>query len=126
MTHIEMLGIIAASEPSGPLPDMPIDAAFITAGNPVARGAVLNQSADKTQSSGLWTCEPGEFNWDYAWDEFVYVLEGEATITEEGGKSHDVVPGDMAHFPLGLKTHWKITKAVRKFFVLKTPEPLEL
>ena len=126
MTQTDMLGMIAASEPSGPLPDMPIDAALITAGNPVARGTVLNQSSDKTLSSGLWTCEPGEFDWSYTWDEFVYVFEGEVTITEEGGKSYTVSPGDMAHFPLGLKAHWKVVKAVRKFFVLKTPEPLEL
>ena len=126
MTQSEILRMITASEPSGPLADMPIAPEFITAGNPVARGAVFNQSADKTLSSGLWTCEPGEFDWSYTWDEFVYVFEGEVTITEEGGNSYDVGPGDMAHFPLGSKAHWNVKKAVRKFFVLKTPEPLEL
>ena len=126
MTQSEILGMITASEPSGPLADMPIAPEFITAGNPVARGAVFNQSADKTLSSGLWTCEPGEFDWSYTWDEFVDVFEGEVTITEEGGNSYDVGPGDMAHFPLGSKAHWNVKKAVRKFFVLKTPEPLEL
>ena len=118
--------IVTAAEPAGELPDMPIDAGQITAGNPVARGQVLNQSADKKVSSGLWTCEPGEFDWDYTWDEYVYIFEGKVTITEEGGKSYDVGPGDMAHFPIGLRAHWKVDQKVRKFFVLKTPEPLEL
>ncbi len=126
MTDALREAMVTAAEPRGELPDMPIDAAQITAGNPVARGAVLNQSADKRLSSGLWTCEPGEFDWVYTWDEFVYILEGEVTITEEGGRSWTVGPGDMAHFPLGLKAHWEVRQKVRKFFVLKTPEPLEL
>ena len=126
MTDLSTIAMVTASEPQGPLPDMPIDPELITAGNPEARGAVLNQSTDKTLSSGLWTCEPGEFDWSYTWDEFVYVVEGEATITEEGGTSYDVGPGDMAHFPIGLKAHWHVKKALRKFFVLKTPGPLEL
>ncbi len=126
MTDVSTIEMISASAPQGPLPDMPIDAQLVTAGSPVARGAVLNQSADKTLSSGLWTCEPGEFDWTYTWDEFVYVLEGDVTITEGGGRSYDVGPGDMAHFPIGLKAHWNVKKAMRKFFVLKTTEPLEL
>ena len=56
MSELNLLGISCASEPEGPLAAMPIEAELITAGNPVARGAVLNQSADKTLSSGLWTC----------------------------------------------------------------------
>ena len=124
--NTQPLSIMTAETPSGALPDMPIDPSQITAGNPVGRGAVLNQSADKTLSSGLWTCEVGEFDWEYTWDEFVHVLEGEVTITEVGGKSYTVRPGDMAYFPNGLRAHWKVTKPVRKFFVLKTAEPLDL
>ena len=126
MSQLDAIKLIAAPTPAGPLPAMPIDPAQVTAGNPVARGAVLNQSADKKASSGLWTCEPGEFDWTYTWDEFVYILEGEVTITQEGGDSYTVGVGDMAHFPIGLKAHWEVKKAVRKFFILNTPEPLEL
>jgi uncharacterized cupin superfamily protein len=126
MSPLEAVKLITAATPTGPLPDMPIDPELITAGQPIARGAVVNQSADKTLSSGLWTCEPGQFDWTYTWDEFVHILEGEVIITEEGGQSYTVGPGDMAHFPIGLKAHWQVIKTVRKFFVLKTPEPLEL
>ena len=126
MNTLRLLQMVTAASPPEPLADMPIDPAQVTAGCPTARGAVLTQSADKRLSSGLWTCEPGEFDWEYAWDEFVYVLEGQVTVTQEDGKSFELGPGDMAHFPLGLKTHWKVTSAVRKFFVLKTPEPLEM
>ena len=121
------LSIKAAKSPSGKLPDMPIDPSWIKKGTPVARGTILTQSADQRVSSGLWSCEPGEFEWTFAWDEFIHVLEGEVTITEDGGgERYTLKPGDMAHFPLGLKTHWNVAKTVKKFFVIRTPEPLKL
>jgi uncharacterized cupin superfamily protein len=85
---------------------------------------VLVQSADKLISSGLWECTAGEFRWTFGWDEFVYILEGEVTIREEGGATHTLRPGDFAHFPLGLTTHWHVPKYVKKVFTLRTPEPL--
>lgn len=115
--------IKTAKEPS-PLPDMPIEPSWIKSGNPVARGTVLTQSGDKKISSGIWSCEPGQFEWTFTWDEFVYIFEGEVTIREEGGPTHTLKAGDMAHFPLGLKTHWDVKKKVRKFFTIRTPQPL--
>src|SRR6478736_1467351 len=96
------LSIKAAKSPAGVLPDMPIDPSLIKKGNPTARGTILLQSADKRVSSGLWSCEPGEFQWVFTWDEFIHVLEGEVSITEDGGERYTLGPGDMAHFPLGL------------------------
>lgn len=117
----------SAVTPAGALPDMPIEPSWITDGNPVARGTVLTQSADKRVSSGLWSCEPGQFDWTFSWDEFVHVLEGEVDITAEGSDHTQTLrAGDMAHFPLGMKAHWHVKQAVRKFFVIRTPEPFEL
>lgn len=121
-----LLTIEAAKTPAGALPDMPIEPSWIKDGNPVARGTILTQSADKKVSSGLWSCETGKFEWTFTWDEFVHILEGEVTITEDGGDSYTLRPGDMAHFPIGLKAHWHVSKPVKKFFVLRTPEPLDL
>ena len=106
---------------------MPIEPSWIKEGNPVARGAVLTQSADKRVSSGLWSCEPGQFEWTFSWDEFVHVLEGEVDITAEGSEHKQTLrAGDMAHFPLGTNAHWHGKQAIRKFFVIRTPEPFEL
>ena len=117
----------SAATPTGALPDMPIEPSWIKDGNPVARGAVLTQSADKRVSSGLWSCEPGQFEWTFSWDEFVHVLEGEVDITAEGSdQTQTLRGGDMAHFPLGMKAHWHVKQAIRKFFVIRTPEPFEL
>lgn len=110
----------------GELPDMPIEPAWVLEGTPAARGKVLLQSADKLVSSGLWTCTAGRFRWTFTWDEFIHVLEGEVTIQEEGGKKHTLKAGDFAHFPRGLKTEWHVPNQVRKFFTLRTPEPLNL
>ena len=118
--------IQTSKTPVDPLPDMPLDPAQITEGNPVARGTVSHQSADKKVSSGFWSCSEGQFDWTFTWDEFVRIIEGEVTITEEGGDTYDLGPNDTAHFPCGLKAHWHVKKAVRKFFVIRTPEPFEL
>ena len=114
------------ASPAEPWPDMPIPAAQIQGGNPVARGTILTQSEDKKVSSGLWSCEPGNFTWTFTWDEFIRVIEGEVTITEDGGKTYTLRAGDLAHFPLGLATRWNVSKTIRKFFVIRTPESLNL
>ena len=117
----------SAETPAGALPDMPIEPSWIKEGNPVARGAVLTQSADKRVSSGLWSCEPGQFEWTFSWDECVHDLEGEIDISAEGSEPTQTLrAGDMAHFPLGMKAHWHVKQAIRKFFVIRTPEPFEL
>jgi len=121
------LTLHTASAYTGELPAMPIEPSWIKEGNPIARGTVVTQSEDKRVSSGLWSCEPGKFQWIFGWDEFVHLLEGEVEITEDGTDNTITLgPGDMAHFPLGMKTHWHVKQAVRKFFVIRTPEPFEL
>ena len=116
-----------ATAPVGVLPAMPIEPSWIVEGNPVARGQIVTQSEDKKVVSGVWTCEPGEFDWTFAADEFIHVLEGEATvIVEVGDQKVTLSPGKIVHFPLGLRTRWHVIKPLRKFFVQRMPEPLEL
>ena len=72
--------------------------------------------------------EPGNFiDWHIApRRQFIVTLEGQVEIGLGDGSIYTLGPGDMAHFPLGMKTHWHVRKAVRKFFVIRTPEPFEL
>lgn len=120
--------IQVAKAPSDPLPNMLIEPSSITEGKPLARGIILNQSADKKVSNGFWSCTVGKFNWTFAWDEFITILEGHVVITEagDGGRSYTLNVGDAAHFPLGLVAHWHVVEPVKKFFVIRTPESLEL
>ena len=123
---MSQLKIRTARTPADPLPDMPIKPDWVREGNPVGRGTILLQSDDKKVSSGFWECSEGKFEWQFSWDEFIRVIEGRVEIREDGGDSHVLGPGDTAHFPLGLKTHWHVTKKIKKFFVIRTPEPLNL
>ena len=120
------LAIQKAAAFNGELPEMPIDPTSIHEGSPEARGTILVQSDDKRLSSGQWSCTAGRFEWTFGWDEFVYILEGEATIQEDGGETYTVRVGDIAHFPLGLKTNWHVPEFVKKVFTIRTPEPFEL
>jgi hypothetical protein len=110
------------------LPPMPIEPAdLIREGSPEARGIVLHQTPDKKITSGIWSCTTGVFDWTYTWDEFIRVLEGEVVMTEkETGESRTLKPGDCAHFPNGLEVTWKVIQPIKKFFVLRTDEPLTL
>lgn len=114
----------SSTKPALPWPEMPIPAEQIIEGQPDARGVVVHQSPDRLVSSGFWQCSPSKFTWDYTWDEFVHVIEGCITISDESGATRTLGPGDLAHFPKGLKTTWHVEQQVRKFFVLRTDEPL--
>jgi len=120
------LAIQVATKLTSELPDMPIEPSWILEGSPRARGKVLLQSADRKVSSGLWDCSAGRFQWTFGWDEFVHILEGEVTISQQGGPTLTLKPGDVAHFPVGLKTEWLVPKYVRKVFTVRTAEPLVL
>lgn len=111
---------------SGALPDMPIEPAWVLEGSPRARGKVLLQSADRKISSGLWECTAGRFQWTFTWDEFVHILDGEVSISQQGGPTITLKTGDLAHFPAGLKTEWLVPGYVRKVFTVRTAEPLVL
>jgi uncharacterized cupin superfamily protein len=109
------------------LGDAPIPAELVTEGNPVGRIWISAQSEDLKVTQGVWDCTAGKFNWDFGWDEFVMILEGEAIITpREGGDAFTMRPGDFVNFPLGLKVEWHIPKYIKKTFVIRTPEPFKL
>jgi uncharacterized cupin superfamily protein len=104
------------------LVDSPIQEALITEGKPVGKIWIAAQSPDLKVTQGVWTCTAGKFIWDYAWDEFVTVLEGEAVITPKGGKPFTLRVGDFGYFPTGLGVEWHVPQYIRKTFVLRTPE----
>ena len=104
----------------------PLSGEQILEGEPAARIWINAQSADRTVTQGVWDCTAGRFTWDFVWDEFVMVLEGEVSITPEGGEPVVLRKGDFCHFPAGLKTVWQVDHYVRKTFTLRTAEPLEL
>jgi len=69
----------------------------------------------------IWGKEVSEFPWTYDSNETCYILEGEATITPDGGESVLVTAGDLVTFPKGMSCTWKITKAIKKHYLFDQP-----
>jgi len=65
-----------------------------------------------------WSCGVSEFDWYYDSEETCYLLEGEVTVTHQGG-STQFGAGDYVVFPEGLSCVWKVTKPVLKHYVFR-------
>ena len=115
----------SAAIPATPWPEMPIPDEQVVEGRPDARGLVVHQTPDQLVSSGFWQCSPSKFTWEFTWDEFVCVIEGRVTISDNHGNTLTLGPGDVASFAKGLSTTWHVQEQVRKFFVIRTSESLE-
>jgi uncharacterized cupin superfamily protein len=107
-------------ETPGPLISAPIPPSWILDGGPQARARVLSTSGDGIVESGIWECTAGQFDWEFAFDETVQILEGEVHVTY---REHTAIlaAGASAFFPFGAKTRWSVPKYVRKFFSHRYP-----
>jgi uncharacterized cupin superfamily protein len=63
-----------------------------------------------------WSKEASEFPWTYDGEETCYFLEGEVTVTPDGGEPVIMGQGDLVTFPNGMSCRWHITKPVRKHY----------
>jgi len=104
----------------------PINPAWILEGTPVARNVLLSYSPDGTASTLFWDCTAGRFNWFYAEDETVCVLEGGVTIKEPSGAIHRLGAGDTIYFPAGTSAEWTVDHYIRKVAFCRTPLPAPL
>lgn len=109
--------------PEGPMPKMELPAEEVLEGTPNARCLFTAESADQGASAGFWTCDVGRYEFYFGYDEFVYVVEGEVTVTDcrPGGPTRTLTAGDTAHFPQGCTTIWQITRKLTKYFVARAP-----
>jgi len=64
----------------------------------------------------VWTCGVSAFDWFYDSEETCLLLEGEVTVTYDGG-SVRFGAGDYVVFPKGLACVWNVTKPVRKHYI---------
>ncbi|WP_216904596.1 cupin domain-containing protein [Synechococcus sp. CCY 9618] len=64
----------------------------------------------------IWTCEPSSFTWTYDAEETCLLLEGEVTVTPEGGEPVRFGAGDLVVFPEGLRCRWQVHAPVRKHY----------
>lgn len=64
----------------------------------------------------IWTKEPSTFPWTYDAEETCYFLEGDVTVTPNGGTPVIMGKGDLVTFPAGMSCTWEIRQAVRKHY----------
>jgi uncharacterized protein len=118
--------IIFVDPSTAALQPAPIDPGWIVEGEPEARACELARSADGTAVVIAWSCTAGRFHWHYRVDETVHVLSGEVFVTDGDGIERRLGPGDMAFFPAGSRSLWRVPCAVRKLAVCRhsLPQPL--
>ena len=59
---------------------------------------------------------PSSFDWTYDDKETCLLLEGEVTVTPDGGEPVKFGAGDLVVFPSGMDCRWDVHKAVRKHY----------
>src|SRR5262245_53742160 len=92
---------------------------WVREGKPMARVKYLARSDDEGVTAALWDCTAGKFEWYFASDELVHILEGEVIVTTGTGAERSLKPGDVAFFPAGMKSVWTVPKYVKKMAVLR-------
>jgi uncharacterized cupin superfamily protein len=70
------------------------------------------------------TVDPCSFSYDFAGDETLHVLEGEATVVVDGSLSVELSAGVIASFRRGTRSHWTIHSHFREFAVVTEPLPV--
>ncbi|MGO4246184.1 cupin domain-containing protein [Paenarthrobacter sp. RAF54_2] len=75
--------------------------------------------ASEASSVGFWQADVGRSHWIFQdYNEVIYVLAGRLVVTEEGGGSVHLGPGDVAVFPIGWRGEWDILEELKKFYVV--------
>ena len=72
----------------------------------------------KAKTWPVWEKEGSTFDWHYDSEETFYVLDGDVTVTWEGGEI-SFGKGDLVTFPDGLDCTWHVKKKVREHYQFK-------
>ena len=67
---------------------------------------------------GVWSSDAGKWTLSYSEDEFCYIIEGEAIVTDGDGHAETVVAGDAFCIPAGFEGSWETVGSVKKFYAI--------
>lgn len=87
---------------------------------PVTRSAVKVESPEGGLRSGVWEASSGQREFVFSYDEWAYILEGEAHVTASG-RTHVLQAGDVFYAPAGERMSWVVPTYVRKVWVHRRP-----
>jgi uncharacterized cupin superfamily protein len=63
-----------------------------------------------------WGCEVSTFPWTYDETETCLLLEGDVSVTPDGGTPVRIGAGDLVVFDAGLSCTWEVHAPVRKHY----------
>lgn len=92
----------------------PILPDWVRSGEPRSDAAQHSRALDGLASTNVWQCTRGTFDWYYAWEETVLILEGRVRVTSAQGRSYVLEAGDIGHFPADSRWFWEVDHYVRK------------
>jgi uncharacterized cupin superfamily protein len=98
-----------------PVEPAPIPAEDVISGEPESTMAILWRTDDGKLYNGVWHCTPGVFMLSSP-GETITLIEGDVTITPEGGEPVNVRAGEIAYIPEGTRAKWEVRETVRKGF----------
>ncbi len=93
-----------------------IDQERILTGEPSER---LNNAFTNEKENffcGVWESTTGKWTLNYTEDEFCYMLEGKAILTDESGQTEIFIKGDSFVIPAGFKGSWETIGNAKKLY----------
>ncbi len=78
----------------------------------------LFSTAGGALTTGFWEREPDTWSFERPYDEVALILEGEADIITDDGRTLAIGPGDVLITPKGSAGTWEIHTTIVKFWVI--------
>ena len=96
---------------------------WVLEGRPITSAAEIAHTDDGSTKVYVWQTTASKFHWNYESDEIVQILDGEVFVADGDGPERRLGPGDVAFFPVGARTTWRVPDHLRKIATLKRPMP---
>ena len=113
-----MTAIIRIVNNGGELSQAAIDPARLLAGSPMARTAHQFTNRAGNFHVGIWESDAGKWTVNYTEDEFCYIIEGTAVLTDADGRAETLRAGDAFVVPAGFSGTWETVGQVKKIYAI--------
>ena len=101
----------------------PIRPNWIIEGQPRTLAAEIAHTDDGTTRVYVWQTSAGRFHWNYDFDEVVQIVDGEVFVSDQTHPERRLGPGDVAFFPIGARTLWRVPDHLRKIATIRRGPP---
>ncbi|WP_346838590.1 cupin domain-containing protein [Microbulbifer sp. SAOS-129_SWC] len=96
----------------------PVAEEKLLAGRPQQLTEHFFTNAKENFFCGVWSSDAGKWTLSYSEDEFCYIIDGEAIITDADGHRERVTTGDAFCIPAGFEGSWETLGSVKKFYAI--------